>query len=70
MIVLHSIEICALYPNLMVSSPFGDYRTSMLPCLLKHKHTFLSVRLGDHYILLPRSTLGGTSDFARVFTVP
>jgi hypothetical protein len=39
MIVLHYAEDYTLYPHIVISSPFGDYRTSMLPCSLKHKHT-------------------------------
>jgi hypothetical protein len=32
MIVLHSVEDYALYPCIVISSPFGDWKTFMLPC--------------------------------------
>jgi hypothetical protein len=69
MIVLQFVEVYAMYPRIVISSPLGNYRTSMLPCPLKHKHTSLGAQTGDHYMSLQRSTPGRTSDFTRVFVV-
>jgi hypothetical protein len=38
---VHSADVCAMYPSLVISSPFSNYKTSMLPHPLKHKHTSL-----------------------------
>jgi hypothetical protein len=38
----------------------------MLPCPLKHKHTFLGVRPGYHYMPLQRFTLGSMTYLAKV----
>jgi hypothetical protein len=43
MIVLHSVEDYALYPRVVISSPFG---------------TSFGVRSGDHYILFTKVPLG------------
>jgi hypothetical protein len=54
MLVLHSVEVYAIYPCIVISSPFDDWRTSMFSCMLKHKYTSLGARPGDHYMSLPR----------------
>jgi hypothetical protein len=54
MIVLHSVEFYIMYSHIVISSPFSDYKISMLSCQLKHKHTSFGVEPEDHYIPLPK----------------
>jgi hypothetical protein len=53
---VHFVEVYALYPRVVISSPFDDLKTSMLPCPLKHKH--IGVWPGDHYMPLQKFTPG------------
>jgi hypothetical protein len=50
MTVLHSTEDYAMYPHVVISPPFDNYKTSNVAMLAKHNHTSFCVRPGDQYI--------------------
>jgi hypothetical protein len=62
MIVVHFIKVSTIYPRVVISSPVGDKRNLLFAIL----YTSFGVWSRDHYMPLPRFTMGYMLVLAKV----